>query len=138
MKPKWQDLAKSLQQESNVVFLGNVQNPYAYYSQALFTTMTSKYEGFPMVLLESLACETPVVSYDLESGPSEIIINRENGLLVENQNKDEMTKALNEMITNKELYLHCKQNAKSSVERFSLENIGNQWLQLFNELKKWT
>jgi glycosyltransferase involved in cell wall biosynthesis len=46
-----------------------------------------------------------------------------------------MTNAMNKMISNKELYLHCKQNAKSSVERFSFENIGNQWLQLFNELK---
>ena len=136
LKQKWLDLAKVFQQENNIVFLGNVSNPYSYYSKALFTVMTSKYEGFPMVLLESLACETPVVSYNLHSGPSEIIIPNENGILVENQNKDEMTKALNEMITNKELYLHCKQNAKSSVERFSLENIGNQWLQLFNELKK--
>lgn len=133
---KWKELAKSFNQEENVVFLGNVSNPFTYYSNALFTVMTSKYEGFPMVLLESLACQTPVVAYDLKSGPSEIIIPNENGILVENQNKLEMTKAMNEMISNKELYLHCKQNAKSSVERFSLENIGKQWLQLFNELKQ--
>lgn len=136
LKQKWNELAKLFNQEKNVAFLGNVSNPFAYYSNALFTVMTSKYEGFPMVLLESLACETPVVSYDLKSGPNEIIIPNENGILVENQNKLEMTKAMNEMISNKELYLHCKQNAKSSVERFSLENIGKQWLQLFNELKK--
>jgi len=71
----------------------------------------------------------------LHSGPNEIITQNENGILVENQNKIEMTNAMNKMISNKELYLHCKQNAKSSVERFSFENIGNQWLQLFNELK---
>lgn len=135
LKQKWQEFAKSLNQENNIMFLGNVQNPYSYYINALFTVMTSKYEGFPMVLLESLACETPVVSYDLHSGPNEIITQNENGILVENQNKVAMTDVLNNMVSNKELYLHCKQNAKSSVERFSLENIGNQWLQLFNELK---
>lgn len=134
LKQNWQDLIKSLHQENNIVFLGNVQNPFSYYSKALFTVMTSKYEGFPMVLLESLACETPVVSYDLHSGPSEIITQHENGILVENQKKVAMAEALNTMISNKELYLHCKQNAKSSVERFSLENIGNQWVQLFKEL----
>ena len=136
LKQKWQELAKTLNEENNIVFLGNVSNPFSYYSNALFTILTSKYEGFPMVLLESLACQTPVVSYDLHSGPNEIIFQNENGILVENQNKSEMTNAMNEMISNKELYLHCKQNAKSSVERFSLENIGNQWLQLFNELKQ--
>lgn len=134
LKQKWQELAKTLNEENNIVFLGNVSNPFSYYSNALFTVMTSKYEGFPMVLLESLACQTPVVSYNLHSGPNEIIFQNENGILVENQNKSEMTKAMNEMISNKELYLHCKQNAKNSVERFSLNNIGNQWLQLFNEL----
>lgn len=134
LKSKWKELSKSLQQNENIIFLGNVSNPYSYYSKALFTIMTSKYEGFPMVLLESLACDTPVVSYDLHSGPNEIINPNKNGVLVENQNKTEMTKAINEMVTNKDLYLQCKQNAKNSVKQFSLENIGSHWLQLFNQL----
>ena len=129
-------LVKKLNLINDVLILGFKQNPYKYMKNAKFLVMCSKFEGFPMVLIESLTCGTPLVSYDCPSGPSEIIIPNENGILVENQNKDEMTKAVNEMISNKELYLHCKQNAKSSVERFSLENIGNQWLQLFNELKK--
>ena len=83
-----------------------------------------------------MACETPVISFDCQSGPSEIIINNENGILVENQNKEKMIVAMNEMISNKKLYLHCKNHAKSSVEKFSIENIGNQWLQLFNSLNK--
>ena len=129
-------LVKKLNLINDVLILGFKQNPYKYMKNAKFLVMCSKFEGFLMVLIESLTCGTPLVSYDCPSGPSEIIIPNENGILVEKQNKDEMTKALNEMISNKELYLHCKQNAKNSVERFSLENIGNQWLQLFNELKK--
>jgi N-acetylgalactosamine-N,N'-diacetylbacillosaminyl-diphospho-undecaprenol 4-alpha-N-acetylgalactosaminyltransferase len=136
LKSDWQILAKSLHVANNVVFLGFVSNPFLYYANALFTVMTSKYEGFPMVLIESLACETPVISYDLKSGPNEIITQQQNGLLVANQNKVAMTLAMSELFLDKELYLRCKQNAKQSVERFSLETIGKQWLQLFEKLKK--
>ena len=52
------------------------------------------------------------------------------------KNKEKMIIAMNEMVSNKKLYLHCKNNAKSSVEKFSIQNIGNQWLQLFNSLNK--
>ena len=82
------------------------------------------------MLIESLACETPVVAFNCFSGPSEIIVDQENGLLVENQNQEKLILAMNEMVLNEKLYYHCKQNAKLSVQRFSLETIGNQWLEL--------
>ena len=123
-------LVKILNLEDKIYFKGKVNNPFVYFRQALYTVLSSKHEGFPMVLIESLACSTPVISFDCPSGPSEIIINNENGILVENQNFDELAKAMNHMVDNKELYLHCKQNAKSSVQRFSIEKIGNQWLEL--------
>ena len=132
----FEKLVLSLNLKDKVIFKGKIDNPFPFYKKALFSVLTSKNEGFPTVLLESLACQTPVVSYNCLSGPSEIITNQENGILVENQNKDKMIEAMNEMISNKQLYLHCKNNAKSSVEKFSIENIGNQWLQLFNSLQK--
>jgi N-acetylgalactosamine-N,N'-diacetylbacillosaminyl-diphospho-undecaprenol 4-alpha-N-acetylgalactosaminyltransferase len=87
----------------------------------------------PMVLLESLACGTPIISWDYASGPKEIITNKQNGLLIENQETDKLIEAMNLFVSDNNLYLQCKENAVSSVKQFSLETIGNEWL---NHLKK--
>ncbi|GAA4048225.1 glycosyltransferase [Flavobacterium chungnamense] len=135
LKQDWIDLADRVGQKENIIFKGNVENPFAYYSKALFTVLTSKYEGLPMVLIESLACETPVLAYNCETGPSEIINHLQNGLLVENQNKEAMIAAINTFYEDKNLYLHCKNNCKTTISKYEVENIGNQWLSLFKQIK---
>jgi N-acetylgalactosamine-N,N'-diacetylbacillosaminyl-diphospho-undecaprenol 4-alpha-N-acetylgalactosaminyltransferase len=95
--------------------------------------MASKFEGFPMVIIEALSCQLPVVTWDFNSGPSEIIKNMENGILVENYNKEKLIEAMNLFVTDNNLYLQCKENASSSVKHFSLENIGNEWLKVFKK-----
>lgn len=134
LKQNWIDLADRIGQKDNIIFKGNVENPFAYYSKALFTVLTSKYEGLPMVLIESLACNTPVIAYDCKTGPSEIINHLQNGLLVENQNKEAMITAMNSFFEDKNLYLHCKNNSIESIAKFKVENIGNQWLKLFKKI----
>ena len=53
--------------------------------------MSSRYEGFPMVLIEALALEVPLVSFDCKTGPNEIIRHNHNGLLVSDQNIEALT-----------------------------------------------
>ncbi|TGV02560.1 glycosyltransferase [Flavivirga rizhaonensis] len=115
-----------------VHLLGFKNNPYKYIKRAKFFVLSSLHEGMPMVMLEALACETPVVSFNCKTGPSEIIIDKENGLLVEDQNINSLTDAMNLFIQDKELYKQCKSKTLSSVESFSLEAIGKQWLELMN------
>ncbi len=130
LKIEYQELAINLNLQDLIVFKGTLNNPFPYYKNAIFTCLTSKNEGLSNAIIESLACKTPVISFDCFSGPREIIANHHNGILVDNQNFDKFVEAMNMMVDNQELYLHCKQNAKSSVEKFSIEKIGNQWLEL--------
>lgn len=131
LKNKWIKLAESLDLQDFIVFKGNVKNPFRYYKNALFTVSTSKYEGMPMVLLESLACGTPIISWDYASGPNEIIDNKNNGLIIENQNTEKLISAINLFVSDNNLYLQCKENALASVKPFSLETIGAEWLKVF-------
>ena len=133
LKNKWIKLAESLNLQDFIVFKGNVKNPFKFYKNALFTISTSKYEGMPMVLLESLACETPIISWDYASGPNEIITNKSNGLIVEDQNSEKLIEAINLFVSDNNLYLQCKENALLSVKRFSLETIGTEWLKVFEK-----
>ncbi|WP_178987740.1 glycosyltransferase [Winogradskyella schleiferi] len=112
---------------TKVEFVSYNPDPSSIVKSALFTVLTSRYEGFPRSIIESLALGTPVISVDCKSGPNEIIENNHNGLLIENYNLDALATAMNRLVTDKELYLHCKQNSQSSVAHFSEENIAKQW-----------
>ena len=75
-------LAGELGVENDFALLGFRRNPLPYMARAAVFVLSSRYEGFPNVLLEALACGTPVVSTDCPSGPSEILEGGTYGALV--------------------------------------------------------
>lgn len=127
-KINYQKLVKKLNLSHLVLFKGMVLNPFPYYKNAIFYVLSSKYEGLPNAIIESLACETPVVAFDCFSGPRELINNNQNGILVENQNFDKLIEAMNLMVSDVRLYEHCKRNAIKSVKKFSINVLGEKWL----------
>lgn len=74
--------AKELGVDSRVRFIEHTPDIMNYYKKAKAVVMTSYFEGFPNVLVEAISCGTPVVSFDLPSGPAEIIVEGVNGRLV--------------------------------------------------------
>lgn len=130
LKTSYQEFVESLDLADLILFKGMVTNPFPFYKNALFYVLSSKNEGLPNAILESLACKTPVVAFDCFSGPREIITNHYNGILVEDQNFEKLTEAMNLMISDTQLYFNCKKNALESVQRFSIEAIGRHWLEV--------
>ena len=132
-----QDLIDSVNKKSlskYVHFVDYDPNPFPYLKYAHFTVLTSRFEGFPMILLESLSVGTPVISVDDISGPSEIIQNEINGLLVENHNPQKLADAFNSFVIDESLYLKCKNNAESSVQRFDIAEITEDWSAVLKEI----
>jgi len=130
LRSKLEEYVKEIKLEHLIILKGKIDNPFPYYKNAFFTVLSSKNEGFPNVLVESLACSTPVIAFDCLSGPKEIIQDRKNGLLIENQNEKELIKGMNLLIENNILYNICKKNALQSVKHLDLDKIGQQWLDL--------
>jgi N-acetylgalactosamine-N,N'-diacetylbacillosaminyl-diphospho-undecaprenol 4-alpha-N-acetylgalactosaminyltransferase len=110
--------------------LGFKENILLHCKEAMFLILTSQYEGFGMVILEALSVGTPAISFDCENGPSEMIVDERNGLLVENQNFEALKAAMNRMVNETPLYTTCKNNAKASIAKFSSENICKKWIDL--------
>ena len=131
-KVRLQHLIEELQMTKFIHLLGFKNDIKCYVKNAEFLVLTSKHEGFSMVILEALSVGTPVVSFDCETGPRELVKHEINGLLVENQNFNKLVLAINRMIEDEQLQDFCKENTQLSVTAFSAKNIQKKWLDLMN------
>ncbi|WP_312364692.1 glycosyltransferase family 4 protein [Sphingobacterium sp.] len=106
------------------------------YCDSSIFVLSSRYEGFGMVLIEAMACGLPAVAFDCPSGPSEIVRDGEDGYLVENGNVEELAKRICDLIEDDLLRKEMGERAQLNSARFHMENIAAQWKDLFESFGK--
>jgi glycosyltransferase involved in cell wall biosynthesis len=118
------------------VFLpGAVGNVAQWYLHAHLYVSSSRFEGLPNTLFEALAHGLPVVSFDCETGPRDIIRNEIDGLLVPTGNLPGLTSALNRLMSDEATRRIFADRAVEARERFSMERIGSMWEALFMKVR---
>ena len=105
------------------------------YLESSIFLLTSRFEGFGMVLIEAMACGLPIVSFDCPWGPSEVIRNGEDGFLVEYLNIEEAANRICQLIEDDNLRMKMSTSARINVKRFERNVIMNRWMKLFEERK---
>ncbi|KLV03974.1 hypothetical protein ABT56_17255 [Photobacterium aquae] len=110
-----------------VIFCGYQSDLIDLYSHAKVTLLTSLFEGFPNVLIESISLGTPIVSVDCKNGPNEII-NNLNGVLVNDRSDIEIKKGLEYVIINDYQYKAIANQAKV----FSNKNAIEKWEEILS------
>lgn len=131
---KLKKLAKELNIESNFEVHPTTRDVEKELVDSSIYLMTSKYEGFPLVLLEAMSCGLPAVSFACKCGPRDMITNAVDGFLIEPGDESTFVDKINFLIENEEKRKSMGKNAAQNIQRFSEDKVMQKWLDLFAEL----
>ena len=110
------------------------ENIIQEYLNACFFVLSSRFEGFPFVMIEAHSCGLPVISFNCPEGPSEFINHNIDGIIIENGNIKELSKAILNLIKDEEKRKFLGHNAIKNSEKYKPENIYPLWDSLLDNL----
>jgi glycosyltransferase involved in cell wall biosynthesis len=118
----------------DVKLLGFQPNPYSYMAAADVFVLASIYEGFGNVLVEAMACGTPVISTDCPFGPGEIITHNLNGLLVPPSDSNTLAKVILNLLSDPFLQRQLAESGQRRAQDFQSRAIASAYGQVFQDL----
>ena len=116
--------------ENHVIFKGNTNNINEVYKNASIMVMTSRMEGLPMTLLEAKAHKLPLIAFDIQTGPNEIISDKVNGYLIKAYSTEKMADVISEVISCDNLLYELSESASINIDKFDKGNILNKWIKI--------
>jgi len=125
--------AKNLKISDRIEFIKATKSIEYYYKTSSFFCMSSRFEGLPMVLLEAQAYGLPIISFDCDTGPSELIEHNINGYLVQPLNTKLLAKKLYEATRLSSYnYEQISDAAKNNSQYYKIEYIINLWIEILD------
>lgn len=124
---------KSLEEKINKLKLYNIEicpvtnSITTFYERASIYVMTSRYEGYPMVLLEAKSKGVPIISYDCKTGPSELVTDGVSGFLVDDGDCNTFAKRMIQLAKEKELRHSFSNRCLQEIQECTVKKIGDQW-----------
>lgn len=120
---------------NNNVFVKGFSNDIEHeFRTSAISLLTSKFEGQSLVILESLACGCPVISYATKYGPRDMIQDNINGKLIEYNNINALSEAIIELLNNPKKIEILSNNSSIILENYNDNKFMENWITLFNEL----
>ena len=129
-----ENLIKKLDLEDKVVLLGFQDNPYNFMKKADIFILSSLWEGFGHVIVEAMACNTPVISSDCKSGPNEIIDHDIDGILTKTGSHIDLNKKINQLALDDNKRNKLIKNANYKMKKFEDKVIVKSYENLFNNI----
>lgn len=133
-KEMLQDIIAEKHLYNNVLLMGPTQEIEKELTKSSIYALSSRFEGFGMVIVEAMQCGVPVVSFDCPKGPGEIIAHGEDGILVKDGDVDAFADALLELIEDKNKRIKFGKKAVENVKRYTIDEIGKQWDEVLKEI----
>ena len=135
---EWRDMLQQMIEEKRIANTTHINSPTSQigkeYVKSSMLVMSSHYEGFPMVMIEAMACGLPVVTFDYKCGPRDIIDHESNGLLVKDGDIAGLAEALMRLMDDEDLRRKIGENAKLVVERYAEDRVMWEWQKLYKKL----
>jgi len=132
-----EDHTKSLGLGGAVMLAGWQSNVVAFMARAQALILCSRHEGWPLVLVEAMACGCPVVATDCLTGPREILGDNEYGILVPVDFPEALSQAVQRILENKSIRAYYQKKGRRRAQDFDLERIGSKYTSLLKKTMKY-